>query len=35
MKQDGRITEEIPLSRIADLSVVREVQSELKGKARK
>jgi ABC-type nitrate/sulfonate/bicarbonate transport system substrate-binding protein len=35
MKQDGRITEEIPLSRVADLSVVREVQSELKGKGRK
>jgi ABC-type nitrate/sulfonate/bicarbonate transport system substrate-binding protein len=35
MKQDGKITEEIPLSRIADLSVVREVQFELKRKGRK
>ncbi|TMA11651.1 MAG: ABC transporter substrate-binding protein [Deltaproteobacteria bacterium] len=32
MKQDSKISEEIPAGRIVDLSVVREVQSDLKSK---
>ena len=35
MKKDSKITEEVPIDRIVDLSLVREVQSELKSKGRK
>ncbi|MBI4490993.1 MAG: ABC transporter substrate-binding protein [Deltaproteobacteria bacterium] len=35
MKKDSKITEEVPMDRIVDLSLVREIQSELKSKGRK
>lgn len=35
MKKDSKISEEVPMDRIVDLSLVREVQSELKSKGRK
>lgn len=35
MKRDAKITEEIPLGRIVDLALIREVQGELKGRRRR
>lgn len=35
MKKDSKITEEVPMDRIVDLSLVREVQAELKSKRRR
>jgi ABC-type nitrate/sulfonate/bicarbonate transport system substrate-binding protein len=35
MKKDAKIIEDVPLDRIVDLSLVREVQSELKGRRRR
>lgn len=35
MKKDSKITEEIPMDRIVDLSLVREAQFELRSKRRK
>jgi ABC-type nitrate/sulfonate/bicarbonate transport system substrate-binding protein len=35
MKKDAQVTADVPLDRIADLSLLREVKSELQGKAKK